>query len=196
MKSLILYDSLGGNTEKVANTIHKVICESGLLSNLAKLDENTELDFYDYDLMFIGSPDIEWLPTPKMMAFLHKKKLMEHRMCGDVLPGAPMRPGKFAVCFATYCGAHNGINEVLSVTQWLASFAEHIGYLVLDKIHIPGEMRNFGQAKGWMNDERLARLNEDGRLGNIIGRPNEQDLLNVAEQVRGILSYLKLYLAK
>ena len=57
-------------------------------------------------------------------------------------------------------------------------------------MHIPGEMRNFGQAKGWMNDERLAKLNEFGRLGNINGRPNEQDLLDVERQVRGILMYL------
>ena len=112
-------------------------------------------------------------------------------MHGDVLPSAPLRPGKFAICFATFCGAHNGINEVLSVTQWLASFLEHIGYMVLEKIHVPGEMRNFGQAKGWLNDERLIKLNENGRLSNIKGRPNEQDLLNVTTIVQGILSYLK-----
>jgi menaquinone-dependent protoporphyrinogen IX oxidase len=193
MKTLVLYDSMGGNTEKVAKKIHQVTSESGAVSTLIKLDESTELDFYDYDLVFLGSPDIEWLPTPKMMEFLHKKKLLEHRMRGDVLPSAPIRPQKFAVCFATFCGAHTGINEVLSVTQWLASFLEHIGYMVLEKIHIPGEMRNFGQAKGWMNDERLAGLNERGRLGNIKGRPNEHDLLDVETHVQGILSYLKFY---
>ncbi|OGT07256.1 MAG: hypothetical protein A2103_00040 [Gammaproteobacteria bacterium GWF2_41_13] len=193
MKTLVLYDSMGGNTEKVAKKIHQVVTDDGAASILIKLDENTELDFYDYDLVFVGSPDIEWLPTPKMMDFLHKKKLLEHRMRGDILPGAPAQPGKFAVCFATFCGAHTGIGEVLSVTQWLASFLEHIGYMVLEKIHIPGEMRNFGQAKGWMNAERLARLNESGRLGNIKGRPNEQDLLDVKTKVQGILSYLKFY---
>lgn len=191
MKALILYDSMGGNTEKVAKKIHQVVNENNLSSTLIKLDENTELNFYDYGLVFLGSPDIEWLPTPKMMQFLHKVKLLEHRMHGDVLPSAPVLPGKFAVCFATFCGAHTGINEALSVTQWLASFLEHIGYMVLEKIHIPGEMRNFGQAKGWMNEERLLILNEQGRLGNIIGRPNEQDLLNVGVAAQGVLSYLK-----
>jgi hypothetical protein len=126
------------------------------------------------------------------MEFLHKKKLLEHRMRGDVLASAPMRPGKFAVCFASYCGAHTGINEALSVTQWLATSFEHIGFLVLDKMHIPGEMRDFGHAKGWMNADRLAKLNEFGRLGNVNGRPNEQDLLAVEKQVQGILAYLKL----
>jgi menaquinone-dependent protoporphyrinogen IX oxidase len=194
MKTLVLYDSMGGNTEKVAKKIHTVVNECGAVSTLVKLGaNNTELNFYDYDLIFLGSPDIEWLPTPRMMEFLHKKKLLEHRMRGDVLPSAPVHPGKFAVCFATFCGAHTGINEVLSVTQWLASFLEHIGYMVLDKMHIPGEMRNFGQAAGWMNDERLARLNQFGRLGDIKGRPNEQDLLAVETRVQGILAYLKFY---
>lgn len=194
MKTLVLYDSMGGNTEKIAQKIHQVVTDSNISSTLIKVDENTELDFYDYDLVFLGSPDIEWLPTPKMMTFLHKKKLLEYRMRGDVLFSAPFRPGKFAVCFATFCGAHTGINEALSVTQWLASFLEHIGFLVLEKVHIPGEMRNFGQAKGWMNDERLAKLNESGRLGNIKGRPNEQDLLDIEKHVRGVLTYLKFHL--
>lgn len=122
-----------------------------------------------------------------------KKKFLEHRMRGDVLPAAPLQPGKFAVCFASFCGAHTGISEVLSVTQWLASFLEHLGYLVLEHMHIPGEMRNFGQAKGWMNDERLKYLNTHGRLGNIEGRPNQQDLMDAAKQVRGILARLQLY---
>ena len=153
------------------------------------------MEFYDYDLVFLGSPDIEWLPTKNMVEFL-KKKMLEHRMRDDILPSAPILPGKFAVCFASFCGAHTGVSEVLSVTQWLASFLEHMGYLILDKIHIPGEMRNFGQAKGWMNEERLRHLNTCGRLGNIEGRPNNQDLLGVAKQVRGILSYLGFHCSK
>lgn len=193
MKSLILYDTMGGNTEKVAQKIHEILQAKKFESTLVKLAADTELEFYDYDLVFIGTPDIEWLPTPKMMEFLHKKKLLEHRLRGDVLPSAPIRPGKFAVPFATFCGAHNGLNEVLSVTQWLTSFLEHIGFLVLDKIHIPGEMRNFGQAKGWMNDERLANLNQHGRLGNIIGRPNNADLIELEKRVTGIIHSLQNY---
>lgn len=194
MKSLILYDSMGGNTEKVAKKIYEVVRDSRIDATLIKLDANTKLDFYDYDLVFLGSPNIEWLPTPKMMEFLHTKKLLEHRIRGDVLAAAPILPGKFAVCFATYCGAHTGESEVIAATHWLASFFEHIGYLVLDKAHIPGEMRDFGQAKGWMNPERLKHLNTFGRLGNIIGRPNEQDLANVVKYTQGILARLKFYI--
>ena len=73
MKTLILYDSMGGNTEKVAKKIHQTVIEAGISSTLIKLEKNLELNFYDYDLVFLGSPDIEWLPTPNMMNFLHKK---------------------------------------------------------------------------------------------------------------------------
>ena len=196
MKTLVLYDTIGGNTENVAIKINDVVSKHSFNSRLVKLDEKVEIEFYDYDLIFIGSPDVEWLPTQKMMQFLHKEKLFEHRMRGDVLPSAPVRPGRFAVCFATFCGAHNGVGEVLSVTQWLASFCEHIGYTVLDKIHIPGEMRDFGQAKGWINAERLKELNTFGRLGNIIGRPNEQDLFELEERINGLLTYLNFYRTK
>jgi len=190
MKILVLYDSLGGNTEKVAKKIHNVVKMASLESTLIKLDSNTELDFYNYDLAFIGSPDIAWLPTKNMMEFL-QTKLQEHRLRGNILPCAPIRFGKFAVCFSTFCGAHTGVNEAISVTQWMASFFEHIGYIVLDRIHIPGEMRNFGQAKGWMNDEILKKLNTCGKLGNIKGRPNESDLIELEKRIKGLLDSLQ-----
>jgi hypothetical protein len=64
---------------------------------------------------------------------------------------------------------------------------------VLNQVHVPGEMRNFGQAKGWMNEERLECLNTSGRLGNIKGRPNQQDLLDIAKFTKGVLTRLELY---
>ena len=142
------------------------------------MEENTELNFYDYDLAFVGSPDISWLPTKKMMEFL-RKKLQEHRLRGDILPCAPIRPGKFVICFCTFCGAHTGVNEAISITQWIAAFFEHIGYTALDKIHLAGEMRNFGQAKGWINEKILEKLNTSGKLGNIKGCPSEEDLIKL-----------------
>ena len=37
------------------------------------------------------------------------------------------------------------------------------------------------------NTERLRGRSLDGRLGDIRGRPNEQDLRDLAEKVKGIL---------
>jgi len=189
MKALILYDTLGGNTQKIAERIDSVLQRNAIESTIVKLEEDTSLEFYDYDLIFAGSPDIAWLPTKKMMEFL-QKKLQEHRLRGDILPSAPSHPGKFAVCFCSFCGAHTGINEALSVTQWLAAFFEHIGYSILEKIHVPGEMRDFGQAKGWMNKEILDKLNTQGKLGNIKGRPNEQDFINLEQSIQILLDKL------
>lgn len=190
MKVLVLYDSITGNTQKVAERIHKVIETEGLNSTLIKLNPDIKLEFYDYDLVFLGSPSIEWLPTPKMVNFI-KAKIKEHRQHGDVLPSAPVRPGKFAVPFATFCGTHIGKEEVISVTQWLAAFLGHIGYKIVDSIHIVGEMKNIGQNKGWKSDEELEVLNTQGRLGNIKGRPNEEDLLTLEKQIKEVLLHLK-----
>ena len=65
MNALVLFDSMGGNTQKVAERIHQVTQAAGIDSTIAKLEEGFDVDFYDYDLVFLGSPVIEWLPTAK-----------------------------------------------------------------------------------------------------------------------------------
>jgi hypothetical protein len=190
MKTLILYDSMGGNTEKVAQRIHSVVEAFGLESTIVKLGEDTNLDFYDYDLIFLGSPVIEWLPTKRMTEFL-KGKLLDYRLNGKIPPCAvPTRTGKFAVCFGTNCGTHIGKDEALPMTEWMAAFLGHIGYRVLDKIHLPGEMRNFGQGRGWMDETILEKLNTCGKYGNVKGRPNEDDLMELEKHIRNILNSL------
>lgn len=195
MKALILYDSITGNTEKVAERINLVLKAKNLHSTILKLGPDIKLNFYAYDLIFLGSPSIEWLPTPKMINFI-KTKIKDHRLNGDVLPSAPLRPGKFAIPFATFCGTHIGKEEVVSVTQWLAAFLGHIGFQIVNSIHIVGEMKSLGQTPGWKSDEELELLNTQGRLGNIKGRPNEQDLLDLEKQIKGILAQLNFMVQK
>ena len=192
MKTLVLFDSMGGNTQKVADRIHRIAKSTGFKSTILKLEEDSDLDFYDYDLVFLGSPVIEWLPTKKMMDFL-KKKLKDHRLNGDIPSAAvSLKPGKYAVCFSTNCGAHIGVDEASPMTEWVASFFGHIGYQVLDKIHVPGEMRNFGQGSDWMNDEVFESLNTQGKYGDIKGRPNEEDLAELEVSIKKLLSPLAL----
>jgi hypothetical protein len=190
MNALVLYDSMGGNTKKVAERINEVARSNGLESNLLRLEEGLDVNFHDYDLVFLGSPVIEWLPTKKMMDFL-KKKLKDYRLSGDI-PSTeiPLRSGKFAVCFSTNCGAHIGVDEASPMTEWVASFFGHIGYQVLDKIHVPGEMRNFGQGSDWMDEEVFDSLNTRGKYGNIKGRPNEQDLAKLESRIKQLLDSL------
>lgn len=183
MKAIVLYDSMGGNTQRLAERIMEVAQAKGLPCDIRRLEDDTELDFLDYQLVFLGSPAIEWLPTTKMMGFL-KRKLKDYRLRGEIPSAAiPHRPGHFAVCFSTNCGAHIGIDEALPATQWMAAFLAHIGYRVVDQIHLPGEMRNFGQGADWMTDQTFHELNTLGVYGNIEGRPNAEDLADLERRL-------------
>lgn len=179
MKALVLYDSIGGNTEKVAKRIHSVLDANGLEADLIKVASDKDLDFLDYDLIFIGSPVQAWLPTEPLMRLV-KEKLREYRDAGEIPPSAPLRSGKFGVCFATYAGPHTGVGEAIPMTKWLRVFLEHLGYMVLDEWHIVGEYHN------------RKELSTKGRLGDIRGRPNKQDLQAVTGQVNGLLVRLKV----
>ncbi len=180
MKSLVLFDSLGGNTEKVATTICKALDNEEILAHMMKVDKETHLDFHEYDLVFIGSPVIDWLPTQGMMDFV-KKKMKNYNGKGLIKPSAPINPGKFGICFGTFAGPHIGKREALPMTMWLRSFLEHIGFIVLDEWHIVGEFKN--------KDD----LNLNGRLGNIQNRPNRGDLMNIENRVVGIVASLEAW---
>jgi flavodoxin len=182
MKSLILYDSIGGNTEKVAQRIYETLKDSTNEVDLIKFKSEIDVDFLEYDLIFMGSPVINWLPTKRMMDFV-KKKLQFYNNQGKIIPSAPLLPGKYAVCFCTYAGPHIGENEAIPLTMWLRSFFEHLGYCVLGRWHIVGEFHN-------KTDE-----NTKGRMGNIWGRPNDKDLLDVENRVKGVVGALAGFMA-
>ena len=177
MKSLVLYDSMGGNTEKVAQRIYATLKDSNREVDIIKFKSGIDVDFFEYELVFVGSPVINWLPTQRMMDFV-KKKLQFYMKQGKILPSAPILPGKYAVCFCTYAGPHIGEKEAIPLTIWLRAFFEHLGYSVLDRWHIVGEFHN-------KTDE-----NTQGRMGNISGRPNDKDLLDVENRVKGALRAL------
>ncbi len=64
------------------------------------------------------------------------------------------------------------------MTMWLSSFLEHLGYAVLDQWHIVGQFH------------KETHMNTQGRLGNILGRPNDADLTNVVNRTKGIIGAL------
>jgi multimeric flavodoxin WrbA len=180
VKALVLYDSIGGNTEKVAERIRGILRGRGLEADLSKVASDMKLDFLQYDLVFIGSPVQAWLPTETLMQFL-KRILREYHEAGEIPPCTPLRPGKFGVCFATYAGPHTGVGEAIPTTKWVRAFLEHLGYLVLDEWHVLGEFRD---------RDDLSTL---GRHGDIRGRPNQQDLEAIALQVTSLLTRLKAW---
>jgi len=129
----------------------------------------------------LGSPVIDWLPTKRMMDFL-KKKLQSYSDHGKIVPSSPLIPGKYGICFCTYAGPHIGKNEALPMTMWLSSFLEHLGYAVLDQWHIVGQFH------------KETDMNTQGRLGNILGRPNDEDLINVVNRTKGIIGALSEFM--
>ena len=177
MKILIFYDSIGGNTEKVANRINETIKGTTNEIDFMKFTPNIDVDFFNYDLVFIGSPVIDWLPTKRMMEFV-KEKLKFYSGQEKIKPSSPLVDRKYGICFCTYSGPHIGKNEAIPMTMWLRSFLEHIGYAVLDQWHFVGQFH------------KETEMNTKGRLGNILGRPNDQDLNDVENRTRGIIEAL------
>jgi len=180
VKALVLYDSLGGNTEKVAKRIQTALVDKGVEADLIKVSGDADLELYDYDLLFLGSPVIAWMPTDTMRDFVLKKLRAYHR--SKIRPSAPLRPGKFGVSFCTYSGTHIGETEAVPLTKWFSSFLGHLGCQVLGEWHIIGEFHGLEEA------------NTSGRLGDIRGRPNEADLLEVENRVKGLLAGLQAWL--
>ena len=174
LKALIVYYSATGNTKKVADVIHDGLLNDKVKSTLCTVQDAAGEEFYDYDLVFLGSPSIQFLPAEPVMRFI-KDKMKLHMERGDIKLCAPKIPGKAAVVFCTYSGPHTGVNEAVTTGKYMAQFLEHLGFDVVDEWYIVGEFHKWQEA------------NTKGRLGDIRGRPNDQDLLKVRSDVSSLV---------
>ena len=174
MKALIIYWSGTGNTKRVAETIHNALQSGGVNSTLKQVEEARDDDVYDYDLLFIGSPSYMWQPPAPVQEYI-KAKVPYYVERGHIKMCAPKVPGKNGVVFVTYSGPHTGLNEAIPVGKYLGQFIEHLGF------DIAGEWYTVGEFHG--HKDRSTQ----GRLGNIRGRPNQQDLDNIAKDVEKLL---------
>ncbi|MBA3035027.1 MAG: flavodoxin [Desulfobacterium sp.] len=175
MNILNIYFSSTGNTVKVANTIGDVLRETNHRVDTMEVTKDMNLDILPYDFIFMGSGVYEWLPGKPLVDFLTKlrRKYAEN---GSIKPASPKITGKKAVVYCTYGGVHTGINEAIPAVKYMGQLFDHLGFDVIAEWYIVGEYHG-----------KLKKFSKDGRLGNIEGRPNEADLLDVAEKVRGIL---------
>ena len=166
MRAIIVYWSKTGNTEKVALAIDRGLQEAGasvVLTRLKKASDAEEIDLFAYDLVCVGFPSYGWRPPSPVEKFLNAK----FRECGDVgriKIGAPKVPGKNALIFCTYSGPHTGKREATPAVLYAGQFFEHLGFDVVGEWYVVGEFH------GW--DDGSTK----GRLGDIRGRPNAQDL--------------------
>jgi flavodoxin len=70
--AVILYWSSTGNTEKVTFSIKDGLEAAGVKVSLMKTTEAEDLDYFDYDLVCVGSPSIQWHPPKKVRVSAQK----------------------------------------------------------------------------------------------------------------------------
>ena len=168
MDAIIMYWSKTGNTEKVARAVQEGLKAARVNVTVKRIEQAHDVDIYGYDLVCLGFPSYQWRPPKPMDTFLNKK-LAQYRNQGRVNVGAPEVPGKKALIFCTYSGPHTGIREAIPAGLLAGQFFEHVGFTVAETWYIVGEYH------GWEEGST------QGRLGDIRGRPNKEDLDKVKE---------------
>ena len=175
MKVLNLYYSQGGNTARVAERISQAAAEAGHEVDTVVVDAEIDVDVLAYDVVFAGSGVYQWLPGKPLMAGFGAL-LKRYSEAGEVKPCSPRRSGKKAVVYCTYGGPHTGVNEAVPAAKWMGQLFDHLGIEVVAEWYVVGAFHGESHPMG-----------TGGRLGDVRGRPSEDDLRAVAEQVRGIL---------
>lgn len=177
MKSLIIYWSAGGNTKKVADSIEKALLEKNIEVDIMKITEMLDVDLFQYDLVFLGSPSYQFLPPENVIKYI-KKNLGRYGKVGVRELRAPKKPNKYAVVFCTYSGVHTGIKEAYTAGKYIAQFFEHLGFLVFNEWYIVGKFHG------------REEVNKYGKLGDISDRPNKQDLDIIYQETIDLLKGL------
>ena len=124
-KALILYASVTGNTEKIANCFREALEEMNWTVDSIKITNKTNfveepIFFDEYDLLFVGSPIMAGLPSTLIGKNLGLTASMPPRMYSDrlIMPGLkrPETPDytPYAIEFTTYGGTSTGPSECLA----------------------------------------------------------------------------------
>ena len=176
-KAAVIYWSHGGNTEKVAVSIQQGLTEGGFNVVIKKVQEAEDVDFFDYDLVCFGIPSYNW-HAPKPADDYLKAKFSGYRNEGRIRAAAPAIQGKNALVFCTYSGPHTGIREAVPAGKYIGQFFEHLGFNVLDEWYVLSEFHG--------SEEN----NTIGRMGDIRGLPDEDDLMRIRTRARSLTSRL------
>lgn len=178
MKAAIIYWSKTGNTEKVAQKIKEALQESGVEIIFKRVEEAGDIDFFGYDLICIGFPSYQWHLPEAMDGFL-KNKFSQYRQEGRVKVSAPRIQGKYALIFCTFSGPHTGIDEAIPAGKYAGQFFDHLGFQVVDEWYILSEFHG-------------SEINStQGRMGDIRGKPNAEDLQKIKEDMIKLIRQLK-----
>jgi flavodoxin len=170
-KALIIYWSKTGNTAKVANAIKQGLETAEVQVTMKKQEDAKDVDYFDYDFVCVGAPSYSWHPPEPMTNFL-KSKFVAYRKEGKIKTGAPKVPGKSALIFVTYSGSHTGMDEAIPAGKYMRQFFEHLGFEVIDEWYVLSEFHG------------SLENSTQGRMGDIRGRPTEEELLKIKEDTK------------
>ena len=183
-KSLILYASRTGNTEKVALRLKDVFERHGWQCDLLKIDKSTVIDestfdCTDYDFLCVGSYVDTSLPSNQLIEAMRHNPLDAHHpppanidmkdraamLEWDKISHARIILGpddKRGIVFATYGGYHFGPKEAEPALKLMELEMEHMRFVSLGTFACPGKF-----------------LREDlpnQYFKNLTKRPDERDL--------------------
>ena len=138
--------------------------------------DDVDVDVLEYDFVFVGSGVYGQMPGESLIK-LQRNLARKYGKMGEIKSNSPKRPSKNVVVYCTYGGVHTGINEALPTIKYLGQLYDHLGFTIVGEWYIVGEYNTF----------RLRDRSINGRLGDIRGRPNQEDLKDVEGRVKGIL---------
>jgi len=150
-KSLIIYTSYTGNTEKVAIRFKAVLEKHGWSCDMFKIDKNTSAEnpgfkYNDYDFVCVGSLVASSQPAPEILNVLRNNPISYHYKGNAGPKGVEYKkvvfgPGK-GIVFVTYGGAHMGPKEAVPALMNMALEFEHLGFTCIGQFSCPGKMFN------------------------------------------------------
>jgi len=179
-KSLIIYASQTGNTEKVAFSFKKAFENEGWKCDVLKVTKDTDFsklpfDYKNYDFLCVGTPNTFKLPAEEINTFLYPPHPappvnMPNPQGPKSMPTpqgpTPVKPIKFSpdckkgIVFATFSGVYLGPKEVEPVLSYMSVLMErNLEFQCVGKFSCPGK---FSRHTGWYKD--------------LDKRPDERDL--------------------
>ncbi len=176
-KALIIYHSSTGNTQKVAQAIKEGLEAGGVIVQVKTPQEAVNSDFYNYNLVCVGTPSIEWQPA-KPVADLLKAKLNQYRDEGKIKPSAPKVPRKNALVFVTYSGPHTGKDEAIPAGKTIGQYFAHFGFNIVGEWYVLCEF--IGRED----------LSTQGKMGDIRGKPGVEELEKIKKDAQRLVERL------
>ena len=156
-KSIIIYASRTGNTEKVVNRFQEVFKKFAWECDLFKVDKSidvkhTPIDLRPYDLVCVGSYVDKSLPSERLIELLRYNPQDAHynekfhregdppitKVIGRIRLGPESQKG---IAFVTFAGDHFGYVEAEPALSLLESELGHLQILCIGKFACPGPMK-------------------------------------------------------